>query len=82
MVCMQTYCAHMCNMVPSMCLYSPLNDCTYLYVQVHKATQGDVCTHVSECCLKFAVHIFHVPVTWQSVSVLHDHNVDVCVQHM
>ena len=33
-------------------------------------------------CLKFAVHIFHVPVTWQSVSVLHDHDIDVCVQHM
>ena len=50
MVCMQVYCARiMCNTVPNVCLYSPLNDCTYLYVQVHKATQGDVCTHVSEC---------------------------------
>ena len=50
-----------------------------MYVRVHKATLGDsVYTHgmfasVFEVC---CAH-FYVPVTWQSVFVLHDHDAGV-----
>ena len=55
----------------------------HIYMYKYTKLRKETCVHACErVCLKFAVHIFHVPVTWQSVSVLHDHDVDVCVQHM